>query len=83
MVVESVKIFSSTTGLERLQSGDINLKESDIVRIRSPLLRLHDHMVAVDLMQDDMKRLNDHIAEYLSEVDNERRRIASTLDHLT
>uniref|UniRef100_A0A5K3FSG5 SH3_10 domain-containing protein n=1 Tax=Mesocestoides corti TaxID=53468 RepID=A0A5K3FSG5_MESCO len=69
--------------LERLQSEDINLRESDIMRIRAPLLRLQDHLVAADQMQEDMKRINDRITEYLSEVDNDRRRIAKTLDHLT
>ncbi|VDD84069.1 unnamed protein product, partial [Mesocestoides corti] len=77
------RISSSPIGLERLQSEDINLRESDIMRIRAPLLRLQDHLVAADQMQEDMKRINDRITEYLSEVDNDRRRIAKTLDHLT
>ncbi|VDN96060.1 unnamed protein product [Rodentolepis nana] len=68
--------------LERLQSGDINLRESEIVQIRSPLLRLHDHIIAADQMQQDMKKINDHITEYLSQVENERRQIESNLDQL-
>ncbi|VDM17657.1 unnamed protein product, partial [Hydatigera taeniaeformis] len=68
--------------LERLQSGDINLREPDIVQIRAPLLRLQDHLMAVDQMQQEMKLLNDHIADYLSEIDNERWQIAHNLDHL-
>ncbi|CDS39486.1 expressed conserved protein [Echinococcus multilocularis] len=71
-----------TKRLERLQSGDINLREPDIVQIRSPLLRLQDHLVAAEQMQQEMKLLNDHIADYLSEVDNERWQISRTLDHL-
>ncbi|VDK20342.1 unnamed protein product [Taenia asiatica] len=71
-----------TKRLERLQSGDINLREPDIVQIRAPLLRLQDHLMAVEQMQQEMVLLNDHIADYLSEVNNERWQISHTLDHL-
>ena len=69
-------------GLERLQSADINLKESDIVQIRTPLLRLQDHVLASEQMQQEMKRLNDHITEFLSQVDNERQQIDRALGQL-
>ncbi|KAL5967525.1 Plectin, partial [Taenia solium] len=71
-----------TKRLERLQSGDINLREPDIVQIRAPLLRLQDHLMAVEQMRQEMVLLNDHIADYLSEVNNERWQISHTLDHL-
>lgn len=70
------------SGLERLQSGDINLRESDIIQIRSPLLRLHDHIIAANQMQQDMKRLNDHITEYLSQVEDDQKQIESNLEQL-
>ncbi|KAL5108103.1 hypothetical protein TcWFU_008634 [Taenia crassiceps] len=71
-----------TKRLERLQSGDVNLREPDVVQIRAPLLRLQDHLMAVEQMQQEMVLLNNHIADYLSEVNNERRQISRTLDHL-
>ncbi|VDL19738.1 unnamed protein product [Hymenolepis diminuta] len=71
-----------TKRLERLQSGDINLRESDIVQIRSPLLRLHDHIIAANQMQQDMKRLNDHITEYLSQVEDDQKQIENNLEQL-
>lgn len=81
----SVWLFGYLTlliGLERLQSGNINLRESDIVQIRSPLLRLQDHITAAEQMQQDMKRLNDHIAEYLFQVQNDRKEIEKNLEQL-
>lgn len=71
-----------SAGLERLHSGDINLREPDIVQIRAPLLRLQDHLMAVEQMQQEMVLLNDHIADYLSEVNNERWQISRALDRL-
>lgn len=53
------------------------------MQIRSPLLRLQDHILAAEQMQQDMKRLNDHIAEYLSQVESDREQISRALNHLS
>lgn len=65
-----------------MADDNLVLGEPDIVRIRAPLLRLQDHLTAIEFMQEDMKRLNDHIIKYLSEVDCDRQRISNKLDLL-
>ncbi|VDM18160.1 unnamed protein product, partial [Hydatigera taeniaeformis] len=58
------------------------LRESDLIRLRSPLLRLEDHLMAVGLMQEDMKRLNEYLENYLSEVRTEQNRISKMVEKL-
>ncbi|VUZ48002.1 unnamed protein product, partial [Hymenolepis diminuta] len=65
-----------------INEGDYVLKESDLVQLRTPLLRLQDHLMAVGLMQEEMKRLNEYIENYLTEVKSEQKRISKMADHL-
>ncbi|KAM3177889.1 hypothetical protein ACTXT7_003619 [Hymenolepis weldensis] len=65
-----------------INEGEYVLKESDLVQLRSPLLRLQDHLMAVGLMQEETKRLNEYIENYLSEVKNDQKRISKMADHL-
>ncbi len=69
--------------LDNTSENTVALTESDLVRLRAPLMRLQDHLMAVGIMQEDMQRLNDRISKYLSEVTNEQQRIASTIEQLT
>ncbi|VDN96969.1 unnamed protein product, partial [Rodentolepis nana] len=65
-----------------MQEGEYALKEIDLVRLRTPLMRLQDHLIAVGLMQEEMKRLNEYIDNYLIEVKSEQKRISKMVDHL-
>lgn len=75
-------LFLIPKAADKVADADLVLGEADIVRIRAPLLRLQDHLAAIEFMQEDMKRLNDHIIEFLSEVDGDRQSISSKLDLL-
>lgn len=61
---------------------DYVLKESDLVRLRTPLLRFQDHQMTVSLMQEETKRLNEYIESYLIEVKTEQKRIANMVEQL-
>ncbi|KAM7543043.1 hypothetical protein Aperf_G00000005922 [Anoplocephala perfoliata] len=61
---------------------DYVLKESDLVRLRTPLLRFQDHQTTVGLMQEETKRLNEYIENYLIEVKTEQKRIANVVEQL-
>ncbi|KAL5107548.1 hypothetical protein TcWFU_003437 [Taenia crassiceps] len=67
---------------QRIPEEGLVLRESDLVRLRSPLMRLEDHLMAVGLMQEDMEKLNEYIENYLSEVTTEQNRIAKMVEQL-
>ncbi|VDK23309.1 unnamed protein product, partial [Taenia asiatica] len=73
---------SVTDSRQRTPEEGLVLRESDLVRLRSPLMRLEDHLMAVGLMQEDMKQLNEYIENYLSEVTTEQNRIAKMVEQL-
>lgn len=64
------------------QEGEFVLAESDLVRLRTPIIRLQDHLMAVGLMQEEMKRLNEYIENYLLEVKSEQKRISKMVENL-
>nr|CDS23003.1 hypothetical protein EgrG_000701600 [Echinococcus granulosus] len=80
-VVENFQRSITISGQRNTEEGFV-LRESDLVRLRSPLMRLEDHLMAVGLMQEDMNRLNEYIENYLSEVATEQNRIARMVEQL-
>ncbi|CDS39487.1 hypothetical transcript [Echinococcus multilocularis] len=80
-VVENFQRSITISGQRNIEEGFV-LRESELVRLRSPLMRLEDHLMAVGLMQEDMNRLNEYIENYLSEVTTEQNRIARMVEQL-
>ncbi|VDD83517.1 unnamed protein product, partial [Mesocestoides corti] len=84
-LASALEAFKQNITTMRQGTGDdvILLKEADLVRLRSPLLRFQDHLVAVGLMQEEVRRLNERIASFVSEATSEQSRIANTIEKLT
>ncbi|VDN09994.1 unnamed protein product, partial [Dibothriocephalus latus] len=67
---------------ERIPTSGLVLQEADLVRMRAPLLRLQDHLEGVGKMEAELRTIDERIAGYLSEVDNEREQVYNSIELL-
>ncbi|VDN12811.1 unnamed protein product [Dibothriocephalus latus] len=65
--------------MEQIPTSGLVLQEPDLFRMRAPLLHLQDHLEGIHKMEAELTIIDKHIAEYLSEVDNESENVYSSI----